>query len=111
MQKIRDGDLFKAVKLFGHTFELRYGYYEEYERDSGEPVPIYPDFIKHPVYRDDGFPFVTQMQELCRHGESKFKDGCCVDCRYYSHGDDLIGICTNEKNKSAVIKENDNENS
>ena len=98
MNKIRDGDLYRVVELFGQRFELRYGYYEEYERHSGEPVPIYPDFKKSPVYSEDGHPFVTQMQELCAHGESKFTDGCCVDCKHYSHGDDLIGICTNEKN-------------
>lgn len=98
MHKIRDGDLYRVVELFGQRFELHYGYYEEYERHSGEPVPIYPDFKKSPVYSEDGHPFVTQMQELCAHGESKFTDGCCVDCKHYSHGDDLIGICTNEKN-------------
>ena len=98
MHKIRDGDLYRVVELFGQRFELHYGYYEEYERHSGEPVPIYPDFKKSPVYSENGHPFVTQMQELCAHGESKFTDGCCVDCKHYSHGDDLIGICTNEKN-------------
>lgn len=101
MHKIRDGDLYRVVELFGQRFELRYGYYEEYERHSSEPVPIYPDLKKSPVYSEDGHPFVTQMQELCAHGESKFTDGCCVDCKHYSHGDDLIGICTNEKNVKA----------
>lgn len=99
MNKIRDGDLYKIITLFGEVFELRYGYYEDFERGRGEPVPIYPDFEENPVYTKEGFPFVTQMQSLCTHGKSKFEDGCCVDCDHYSQGDDLIGICTNAKNK------------
>lgn len=99
MDKIKEGDLYKIIDLHGHTFELRYGYYEEYERGKGEPVPIFPDFIKNPQYTKEGFPFVTQMQELCPHGSSSFSDGCCVDCVHYSQGEDLIGICTNAKNK------------
>ena len=96
---IKDGDLYKRVTVFGRTFELRYGYYVEYERSSGEPIPIYPDFTLTPEYTKNGYPFVTQMQALCPHGKSKFSDGCCVDCKYYHHGDDLIGICTCEKNR------------
>ena len=99
MNKIRDGDLYKIIELHGKVFELRYGYYEEFERERGDPLPIFPDFKNNPVYTKDGFPFVTQMQELCQYGSSSFKDGCCVDCAYYKQGDDLIGICTNEKNK------------
>ena len=40
MHKIRDGDIYKIIELHGSTFELRYGYYEEYERGREEPVPI-----------------------------------------------------------------------
>ena len=99
MNTIKDGDLYKIITLFERVFELRYGYYEEYERDASEPVPIYPNFKEAPVYTRDGYPFVTQMQEICHYGTSKFSDGCCVDCEYYRHGDDLIGICTNSKNR------------
>jgi len=99
MNKKNEGDLYRTITLHGHIFEIRYGYYEEYERARGEPIPILPDFKRCPLYTGEGFPFVTQMQELCEHGNSRFKEGCCVDCRFYSHGEDLIGICTNEKNK------------
>ncbi len=101
MNKIKDGDLYKIINLCGHTFELRYGYYEEYERKNGEPVPIFPDFIKEPVYTNEGFLFVTQMQELCEYGDSSFADGCCVDCPYFESGEDLIGICKNRNNKKS----------
>lgn len=104
MNKVKDGDLYKIINIFGRTFELRYGYYEEYERDKGEPIPIYPDFKTNPVYTNEGFPFVTQMQEICEHGESAFSEGCCVDCRHFKFGEELIGICTNKRNK--VLKEN-----
>lgn len=99
MNKIRDGDLYKTVELHGEVFELRYGYYEEFERDKGEPIPIYPDFKRNPKYTNEGYPFVTQMQELCEFGKSKFDDGCCGECAYYEEGNELIGICTNIKNK------------
>ena len=95
----KDGDIYKTVEVFGERFVLRYGYYEPYERSRGEPIPIYPDFRINPTYTDRGEPFVTQMQEICEHGDSKFDDGICADCRYYVDGDELIGICTNENNK------------
>ena len=99
MNKARDGDLYKIVSLFGKSFHIKYGYYEEYERTRGEPIPIYPDFKKEPIYTEDGYPIVTQMQELCEMGESNFSDGICADCKYYEHGDDLIGRCTCEANR------------
>ena len=99
MSKIRDGDLYKTISPFGKSFDIKYGYYEEYERTRGEPVPIYPDFKKESIYTEDGYPLVTQMQELCEQGESKFSDGICADCKYFEHGDDLIGRCTCEANR------------
>ena len=99
MKKPREGDIYKVVELYGRQFELKYGYYESFERESefGEPIPIYPDFLKNPCQTDDGRRFVTQMQSLCEHGTSSFKDGFCVDCKYFIEGDDLIGICGREK--------------
>ena len=99
MNRKKDGDLYKIVTLHGVSFELRYGYYEEFERKGGEPIPIYPDFRRAPRYTSDGHPFVTQMQELCEHGESRFADGCCADCRHYRDGEELIGICTCPENR------------
>lgn len=95
MDRIKDGDLYKTIRIFGKDFEIRYGYYEGFEKQNrfSEPVPIYPDFEAAPIYTSDGCPFVTQMQSLCRYGDSKFSDGCCVDCSYFRQGDDLIGIC------------------
>ena len=105
----REGDVYKIVEIFGRRFELRYGYYEEYERERGEPpIPIYPDFRETPLYTAEGYPFVTQMQELCEHGESGFEDGVCADCRYYRDGDELIGVCLLEKNRRTPDETNNN---
>lgn len=99
---IREGDLYKIINIQGHTFELYYGYYEEIERNNPaiEPMPIYPDFLKNPIYNNDDFPFVTKMQDACKHYKGKsgqFKE--CAECEHYLHGDDLIGICACHQNK------------
>ena len=100
----KEGDIYMILELFGHTIELRYGYYEERERAQGEPIPIYPDLKKHPLYTNEGFPLVTQMQELCEYGTSLYKDGCCFDCQYFQEYRDLIGICKNKKNNIREIR-------
>ncbi len=108
MQRVRDGDPYRTIQLFGRRFDLKYGYYEDYERSRGEPVPIYPDFSKAPQYTQDGCPFVTQMQPLCRYGESDFPDGCCADCRYFQNGEELIGICLHANNRVKCTLEAEN---
>ena len=102
----KEGDLYKVVNIHGRSFELRYGYYEECDRQSPlcQPVVIYPDFIQDPVYTDDGTPFVTMMQDACPYfkGEKKrTADSTCDECKYFKHGDDWFGICTCPKNKLA----------
>lgn len=104
MKKPAEGDIFKIITLHGKSFELRYGYYEDYERESkyGEPIPIYPDFLKEPEYTDEGYPFATQMQDVCEHCDGHLsEDACCVDCSHYLNGDDFIGICLS-KNRRRV---------
>lgn len=99
MDTPKEGALYKALEIFDHRIELKYGYYEERERARGEPIPIYPDFKSHPLYTKEGYPLVTQMQGLCTNGSSPYEDGCCVDCTFYVQGEDLIGICKNSKNR------------
>lgn len=95
MKKANEGDLYKVVELGGRTFELRYGYYADYERDSkyGEPIPIYPNLHSEPQHTDAGYRIVTQMQALCDLGKSRFEDGCCADCSYFQPIVELFGIC------------------
>lgn len=96
MKKPIEGELFRRLSLHGRTFELRYGFYEDFERESDfkEPIPIYPDFLKDPIYTNDGYPFVTQMQDVCEWAESSAReDACCVDCKHFVQGEELIGLC------------------
>ncbi len=93
----KEGDLFKVIGLYGKTFEIRYGFYEERDRHTqfAEPVPIYPDFIEAPQYTDDGTPFVTAMQNPCESFDGK-KDAnsVCGDCALYRSCEELLGICS-----------------
>lgn len=95
MNKIRDGDLYKTVTVFNKTFELYYGYYDESERQSKytEPIPIYPSFIDEPMYTEDGYPFATEMQDICRHFLGNEGEDSCFACRHFQKGEELIGIC------------------
>lgn len=99
MNRPKEGDFFKTISLGGKTFDIKYGYYEDFERDRGDPIPIYPDFAKAPEYADDGRPIVTQMQYTCKHASIKRKDSFCVECKHFCHGEDLIGFCNLGKNK------------
>ncbi|MBO4971967.1 MAG: hypothetical protein J6D45_04065 [Clostridia bacterium] len=91
-----EGDLFMTVAVGGYTFDLRYGYYEDSDRSLGEPVPIYPDLKKHPLYSRDGFPIVTAVQSPCEYytvKKDEAREDCCCDCIYYPSMKDEIGIC------------------
>ena len=99
----KEGDLYKVVNTYGRTFELRYGYYGECDRKY-DPDVIYPDFIKEPVYTDDGTPFVTMMQDACRSYKGDAKrtvDTTCADCKYFERGEEWFGVCTCAKNQRA----------
>ena len=91
----KEGDLYKVVNTFGKTFELRYGYYGECDRKY-DPDVIYPDFTAKPVYTDDGVPFVTMMQDVCKSYRGNVKrtvDTTCADCKYFERGEEWFGIC------------------
>ena len=91
-----EGDLYKLFVVDGHTFEIRYGYYEENERGRVEPLPVFPDLIKHPVYNEKGYPLAVRIQPACGHYRSrreKFPDGWCGDCIHYDGGREEMGRC------------------
>lgn len=98
----QEGDLFKIVQIYGKTFELRYGFYEERDRHTrfAEPVAIYPNFKEQPQYTEGGVPFITEMQTPCEYFVGrKCEDSGCGDCAFYEHGDELIGVCNCPHNK------------
>lgn len=100
----KEGDLYKVVKIFGKTFELRYGYYSEQDRQNPicDPAVIYPDFTQEPLYTDGGEPFTTMMQDACANykGENgKTSDTTCAECEYFKRGEEWFGICSCLKNR------------
>lgn len=101
----KEGDLYKVMTAHGRTFEIRYGYYEEIDRHStyNTLIEIYPDFIKAPVYTDEGIPFVTAMQRKCEHykGEPD-EENTCFQCAHYEKCEELLGVCKcHERRKNA----------
>ncbi len=92
----KEGDVYKLICIGGQAFEIRYGYYSDSERELGEPIPIFPDFLSMPQYDTNGRPYVTHIQEPCEHydtGKAYGGDGWCADCIYYSDKDKGISIC------------------
>lgn len=84
-----------TLSLYGHSFELRYGYYEESDRQWGEPVVIYPDLKTTPLYSEDGYPLVTAVQSPCEQytAVGHPPDDCCSDCVYYMDSKKEIELC------------------
>lgn len=101
-----EGELYKVINLHGQKIFICYGYYDDRERQNPaiEPIPIYPDFLEQPRFTPEGHRFVTKMQDACEHYEGpSCVDRECADCRYYSHGEDLLGICTHSAQKMEVV--------
>ena len=94
----QEGDLYARIEHAGRTFDLYYGYYEECDRQNPmvRPVPLYPDFITYPQFDDDGYPFATEMQDVCPYYVGNPHDDGCYGCEHYRRLIDFIGICTCE---------------
>lgn len=95
--KPREGDIYDVVQIGGYSFTIRYGYYDETERGSSDPIPIYPCFLKEPVHTAEGKPLVTRIQDACEHYEPAdgAGDGWCADCAHCQSWQKEIGICSN----------------
>lgn len=93
----KEGDVYKIIRIGDHVFELRFGYYADFERECGEPVVVYPDLIRERRYTSEGNRIVTAVQDSCKYYEvptHKESDDCCGDCTHFStQCDDDIGIC------------------
>ncbi|MBE6697948.1 MAG: hypothetical protein E7581_05440 [Ruminococcaceae bacterium] len=103
MNKAREGDLYGIVNVYGKIFEIRYGYYEDYERNSkyNDPVPVYPDLYKSPEYSNEGYPIVTQMQVVCEHYSGNLTEGRCGLCPHFQKGERLFGLCKCSKRQKS----------
>lgn len=91
-----EGDIYKTITVQGIEFEIRYGYYDDGDRANPyvDPIEIYPDFLKSPVYTAEGIPFATALQMPCKHfsGEPD-EDNTCYQCLHYKRCEELIGLC------------------
>lgn len=102
-----EGEFYKEITLHGRTFTLYYGYYDECDRDNPlcEPIVIYPDFQKEPVYTDEGEPFVTMMQDACKSYSGTAKrtpNTTCEECKHFKCREEWFGICKCPKNKKDI---------
>ena len=97
----KEGELFKRVDVYGSTFNIYYGYYNDFDRKSlfNEPVPVYPDLNENPKYDPHGYRIVTKMQISCEHYRGNPKEDSCAHCPYFKAGKDLFGICLCELNR------------
>ena len=101
MSSAKEGELYGIVNAFGKTFEIYYGYYEEYEKNSkyNEPVPIYPDLKKNPEYDNDGYALVTEMQVACESYFGTEENDNCGSCSHFQKGEMLFGLCKKQRKK------------
>ena len=92
----REGEIYKVLTVQNKIFEIRYGYYDENERDRVEPLPIFPDLKANPVFTSDGKRIVTAIQDPCKRynpKNEKRSEKWCGDCIYYLNAVDEISIC------------------
>lgn len=100
--KPREGDVHETICVGGHEFTIRYGYYTDHERDTVDPIPIYPCFLSDPRYTPEGYPLVTRIQDACEHyvsdtgGEG---DGWCADCIHLLSKHNEIAVCKCEQRR------------
>ncbi len=103
----KEGDIYKIVSIDEHTFELRYGYYEEFER-GGDPVVLYPDLEARPLYTREGKRIVSAIQNVCGHylhPVGRTPENCCYTCSHYQNKKEDISICGCEKQRREPSKE------
>lgn len=77
-----------------------------YDDTCGKYFGDYPDFELMPRYTVNGWMWISAMQNGCTYGVNKYseKQQCvdCGSCIFFKQEQtgDLIGICSNEKNKN-----------
>lgn len=99
-QPPREGDLYRLVHIGGVTFPIFYGYYEDFERELHEPIPLYPDLLREPAYTEAGVPIVTGMQDICCYYNGAENGDSCISCGYFEIAEDLFGLCACPQNKN-----------
>lgn len=102
----KEGDLYKVYTVEEHTFEIRYGYYEQSERGLIDPLPVFPDLVKRPAYTKNGRPVVTVIQVPCKYyapHNKQHSEEWCGDCMHYSDASREIAVCNCDNLKEESI--------
>ena len=104
----QEGDLYKVIRIEDNIFELRFGYYAEFERQTGEPVVLYPDLIREKRHTKDGRRIVTAIQDACSGYQGPIHhvtEACCSDCVHYIRPNEEIGICNRMESHADPVYE------
>ena len=99
-QSIREGDIFEVLSVDG--------YYEDFEQDGSEPIPIYPDLAKTVIFGTSGKRIVTHMQDPCPYFQPVSEDGterCCGCCRFYPDNQQMINACECKYTRAVIMTE------
>lgn len=102
----KEGELYKIITIGNHSFELRFGYYADFERINSEPVVIYPNLSEKRLYDIYGYRIVTAIQDPCDCYEvhtRKTREDCCNDCIHYADHNEGIGVCTYTQNNKDYV--------
>lgn len=106
---------YRVFRAGGRMFEI----FCEYDGETGESCPIFPDFEQSPEYTADERPFTTADRDDCPHCKSKTPDkpppGDCGGCAYFFREEtpyDPIGVCmcetlrrnNTDENKPYILK-------
>lgn len=110
MNEIKEGSLYKSIKIGDHTFDIYYGYYSDSERSLWEPTPIFPDFTKNLTYNSRGEPYTGAYQDICEHYSPRPEvsgENWCNDCEHFLLCEEIIGICKCRERNQNFAKPND----
>ncbi len=80
-----------------------------YDELSEMYIEDYSEYIENTVHTPSGFPVMFAGEDACKHASEESPGGCpdCGSCIHYLRAAEhtWIGICKNEHNKYANIKE------
>jgi len=98
----KEGTLYKRIAVSDKVFDIYYGYYEDFEREFNDPIPLYPDLLRIPEYTSSGELIVTGMQDICSNYSGRESGDSCAGCLYFKSCEDLFGICTCLQNRKKL---------
>ena len=101
----KEGDLYKIIKIGGHTFSIYYGYYGEEERLQNDIMPIFPDLHQEKYYDEEGYRIMYALDDGCEHFDHKqegYPSKWCLTCVLFPQEEDIdLGICKCEARRKS----------